>query len=183
MVKIQFISVSALKEKSVIQTNVDEKLLNIAIKEFQEIELKKILGRAEYLRIEGEALKLQNGDIEAFTEADAALWEHITPVMIYGALMYSIPAIHTKFTNKGLQEDNDQYATRASKAEARGDYSFKLDGYKRDLLDFISEQPEVVATCESSQDTTFNFTGVSLPDNQTDYEASYKAAYFKTGRR
>jgi len=49
MIKIQFISVKTLKEKSVIQDNVGEKNLNIAIQEFQEFDLKPFLGRTEYL--------------------------------------------------------------------------------------------------------------------------------------
>lgn len=184
MVKIQFISVAALKDKSVIQDNVNEKVLNIAIREFQEIELKRILGRVEYLRLETELLKLQAGDIEELTPADVILMEHITPVMVYGSLFYSIPAIHSKFTDKGLQVNKDLNSDIGSKAEARSDYGFKLDGYKRSLIEYIREAETEPKECISVEDTTFNFTGVSLPDETTDYESYYKADYYKTnGRR
>lgn len=184
MVKIQFISVSALKDKSVIQDNVNEKVLNIAIREFQEIELKSILGRTEYLRLEDQLLKYQNGEIEELTPGDTTLMEYVTNVMIYGSLYYSIPAIHSKFTDKGLQVDKDLNSDTGSKAEARSDYGFKLDGYKRSLIDYLKEVETEPKCCTSVEDTTFNFTGVSLPDETVDYESYYKADYYKTkGRR
>lgn len=181
MVKIQFISVQTLKEKTVIQDNVNEKVLNIAIREFQEIELKRILKRDEYLRLEGELLKFQEGEITELEPGDVLLMEYVVPVMCYGALMYSIPAISTKFTDKGLQEDTDLNAEKGNRAEARADYGFKLDSAKRSLIEYMNEARENPTHCGTIEDTTFNFTGVALPDTSIDYEAQYRKDYYKAG--
>lgn len=186
MIKIQFISVQTLKENSVIQANVNEKILGIAIREFQDIEFKNMIGRAEYLRLEGELLKLQAGVTQTLSPEDIILMEYVIPVMVYGSLMYSIPAIHTKFTDKGLQRDRDQNAEIGSPGETRADYAFKLDASKRSLLGYIHESKSSSASaCATIEDTTFNFSGISLPDVSFDYEDQYRADYFKSsgGRR
>lgn len=181
MIKIQFISVQTLKDNTIVQQNVDEKNLNISIREFQDIELRSFLGFAEYERIEAQLLGVQSGEIDELTPEDAKLMEQIRPVCIYGALLYSIPNVHTKFTATGSQEDKDLNADRASKQDARADQAFKLDAAKRAYLLYRKGLDEQVDSCASVEDTTFNFTGTALRDSHYDYDKLYQSEYYKTG--
>ncbi len=180
MIRVQFISVQTLKDKSPLQANVDEKILNIAIKEYQELELKKVLGRVEYERLQDAVVASLATPPTELSEADKILFDHIVPVMVYGALMYSISPIHNKLTNAGAKVDEYQNSRSADLAEARADYAFKVEGYKRDLIEHITEVSTTsVKPCISVEDTTFAFTGISLPDSSPDYGAAYDNRYYK----
>ncbi len=174
MAYVQFTSVEALKDKSVLQSNVDEKILGIAIREFQDLELRNsILGRTEYDRLAAAiAASLTGGD--PLSADDLELMDYITPVMIYGALMYSIAPLKIKFSNKGTQELTDDHAKAIDSAAARENYSFKLEGYKRILKDYRDEknksnvqESEIGPACTGNKraDTTFGFSGTYIPDD------------------
>lgn len=182
--KILFISATALKEKSVIQNNVDEKILTICIKEYQEIELRTTLGATEYNRLSDELVKVQNGTQIKLTDDDQELFDMITPVMVYGSLMYSISPLHEKITNKGMQHDKDLNADIAELGAARSNYNFKLDKYRSLLLEYIHEKDTTTTKkcCASSDDTTFNFTGIALDDYTPDVDGLYKSTFYKDGK-
>jgi hypothetical protein len=177
-------SVQTLKDRSQLQANVDEKLLNIAIKEFQELELKKLLGKAEYDRLQDAvAASVNDPDADPLSDDDKELMTYITPVMIYGSLVYSISPIHRKLTNAGVKEDEYQNSKSNDLAEARADYAFKLDGFKRDLVDYREEKAKEnnTGTCRGAEDTTFQFTGMALPDSNPDVNKIYENRNYKTG--
>jgi len=180
MIKIVFISPSALKEKSVIQKNVDEHLLLISIKEYQDLEMEGLLGESLYDELSDELIKLQNGTIAVLPDKLKTLMEYVTPAMVYGSLMYSISPLHEKLTNKGVQHDRDINADIAELGAARSNYGFKYDGYRSKLIKHVASLNEAEAPCCcKGDDTTFNFTGTSLSDNVVDVERIYNDRYYK----
>lgn len=184
MANILFIGATQLKEKSIIQDNTDEKTLNISIKEFQEIEVEEILGKTEYDRLSSQLVLVQTGAIEKLSDSDTELMNHIVPLMVYGALMYSIPVLHQKINNTGVNVDKNINSETSDTQSARATYAFKMDAYKGKLIKHLKSIENSSISCQSSEDTTFNFTGMSLPDDNPDYDAIYKGQYYKTnGRR
>lgn len=178
MIKILFIGVTELKEKSVLQQNTDEKVLALAIKEFQKYEVIRILGKTEYLRLQ-DALIANETAGTPLSADDEELMDYVRDYLIYGALMYSIPKLHTKFTNKGMQMDSDINASLADPQNPRADYAFKMDAAKSALIDYLRDKADEPKCCGSQDDTSFNFTGMALPDNPKDVESAYNNRYYK----
>jgi hypothetical protein len=184
MKKIQFISVQELKDSSIIQTNVDEKILGLCITEFQDLELSQVLGRDTYKRLSN--VLVSGATISGFTYSneDTILLEMIKPVMVYGSLLYSISPLHYKVTNKGVQnitDDNSKTGDSRDLESLRSNYTTKLDGYKRLLIEYLQTDEDPETEMPDSTDTTFAFTGISLPDNSFIDEEAYRASIYKTG--
>lgn len=188
MRKIQFLSVDELKESSPIQTNLDEKILNQCILEFQEIELEDILGRPLYQRLNNELVNGATIDGYTYSTTDNILLDKIKPVMIYGALLYSLTPLHFKITNKGVQKltDGNSVAGASTDIEVlKSNYTFKLDRYKKILVNHLEylerETKDKEYNVPNDIDTSFSFSGISIPDFNVDEEEFYKSQAYKTG--
>ncbi|RFZ82000.1 hypothetical protein DYU05_15330 [Mucilaginibacter terrenus] len=184
MKKIQFISVQELKDSSIVQTNVDEKILSQCITEFQELELQQVLGKATYKRLSNVLVSGATISGYTYSDEDTLLFDVIKPVMVYGSLLYSISPLHYKLTNKGVQnitDDNAKTGDGRDLESLKSNYTTKLEGYKRFLIEHLEtdEDPETEAPC--STDTTFAITGISIPDNSFNEEEAYRASAYKTG--
>lgn len=188
MEQITFISVTDLKENTIIQDNVGEKILKQSILEFQELELEPLLGLHTYQRLSNELVS--GATISGYTlpADDIVLLSYIKPFMLYGALIYALNPLHFKVTNKGVQKLSDSNATVADKSEMdalKSSYTAKKDAYKKRLTEYIAskEQQEEYTEnrCEESQDTTYSFTGIAIMDNEFDREEAYKSSAYRTG--
>lgn len=184
MKKIQFISVQELKENSIVQYNVDEKILSLCITEFQDLELSQVLGKATYKRLSNVLVSGATISGYTYTDEDILLFEMIKPVMVYGSLLYSISPLHYKLTNKGIQNITDANSKTGEGRDLetlKNNYTTKLEGYKKLLIDHLQtdNDPETEAPCDV--DTTFQFTGISIPDNSFNEEEAYRASAYKTG--
>ncbi|GAA4907164.1 hypothetical protein [Mucilaginibacter defluvii] len=181
MKRVQFLTVQELKANSIIQTNVDEKILNQCIVEFQDLELSQILGKATYKRLVN--VLISGATISGYTyaEDDVLLLEHIKPVMIYGSLLYSLSPLQQKVSNKGIQNITDANAQMGDADKLRNNYNSKLEGYKKLLMEYMEtdDNPETVPP--QNIDTSFAFTGISIPDNQYNEAEAYRDAAYKTG--
>jgi hypothetical protein len=184
MRKIQFLTVDELKDSSPIENNVDEKILNQCIIEFQELELEPLLGTALYQRLNN--VLVSGATIQGYTYsvADTLLFAKIKPVMLYGSLLYSLAPLHYKVTNKGVQKLNDanaQTGDRTDLESLRASYLFKLDRYQSILKSHLhnDNDPDTNANCDI--DTSFGISGISLPDNSFDEDDFYKSRAYKTG--
>lgn len=188
MRKIQFLSVEELKDSSPIQTNLDEKILNQCILEFQEIELEDILGKQLYQRLNNELVSGATITGYTYSTTDNITFDKIKPVMVYGALLYSLTPLHFKVTNKGIQkltDANAQVGAASDLETLKANYTFKLDRYKKLLishLEFLEQETkekEYNVPCDI--DTSFSFSGISIPDYSIDEEEFYKSQAYKTG--
>jgi hypothetical protein len=186
MIQIAFISVDYLKENSIIQDNVQEKILNQCILEFQELEVESLIGKTVYQRLSNEILS--GATISGYTipDTDAELLKYIKPFMLYGSLLYALNPLHFKVTNKGVQKLNDDNATTGDKSDLdalKGNYTAKKDAYKKRLIDYLATDADETtnSTCITDEDSTFSFTGIAIGDSTYDREEVYKALAYKTG--
>ncbi len=184
MKKIQFLSVQDLKENSVIQYNVDEKILNQCIVEFQDLELSQILGKTTYKRLSNVLVSGATVSGYTYSDDDALMFEVVKPVMVYGSLLYSLNPLHYKVSNKGVQKITDANAQTGDSGDIealKSNYSTKLEGYKKLLIEHLQtdEDPDTEAPCDT--DTSFGFTGISIPDNQFNEADAYRSSAYKTG--
>ncbi|MGF7075346.1 hypothetical protein [Mucilaginibacter sp. 3215] len=186
MRQITFISVDYLKENSIIQSNVDEKILNQSILEFQELEVEPLIGTPVYKRLNNEIVSATTISGYTIPDIDTELLRYIKPFMLYGALLNSLNPLHYKVSNKGVQKLNDDNASTADKSDIdalRSTYLAKKDAYKKRLIDYIKtdEDPETDTNCVTDKDSTLSFTGIYISDDTFDHEAAYKASTYKTG--
>ncbi len=184
MKKIQFLSVQDLKENSVIQYNVDEKILNQCIVEFQDLELSQILGKTTYKRLSNVLVSGATISGYTYSDDDALMFETIKPVMVYGSLLYSLSPLHFKVSNKGVQKITDANAQTGESRDIetlKNNYSTKLEGYKKLLIEHLQTDDDPDTNVPSDSDTSFGFTGISIPDNQFNEADAYRSAAYKTG--
>ncbi|MCC8409921.1 hypothetical protein LJ707_13365 [Mucilaginibacter sp. UR6-1] len=181
MKRVQFLTVQELKENSIIQINVYEKILNQSIIEFQDLELSQILGKATYKRLSN--LLVSGVTISGFTYSndDTLLFEHIKPVMVYGSLLYSLSPLQHKVSNKGVQNITDANAQIGDVDKLRSNYTAKLEGYKKLLIEYMETDNDPETVPPQNIDTSFAFTGISIPDNQYNEAEAYRDAAYKTG--
>lgn len=181
MKRIQFLTVQELKENSIVQYNVDEKILNQCIVEYQDLELSQILGKTTYKRLSNTLVSGATISGYTYSDEDASLFEYIKPVMVYGSLLYSIVPLTEKISNKGVQTITDANASTGDLMTVRNNYSAKLDGYKKLLVEYLKtdDDPDTNPPCDT--DTSFGFTGISIPDNQFNEAEAYRSAAYKTG--
>jgi hypothetical protein len=186
MKKILLISVSDVKENTLITSNVEEKVIINSILETQDLELLPILGKLTYKRLLSEVEQSITVANYVLSVPDKALLdEYIKPVMIYGTLVNSFIPIHYKLSNKGAQSKTDTNSKTADKSELellRGHYVGKFENYKRRLIDYLTEDDDKTTNPEQGLDTTYQSTGWLLPDDDgsSDLEQYLSRAY-KTG--
>ncbi|WP_121811007.1 DUF6712 family protein [Mucilaginibacter kameinonensis] len=184
MRQITFISVDYLKENSIIQANVEEKILSQAILEFQELELEELIGSTVYKRLSNEVVSATTISGYTIPDVDSDLLRYIKPFMLYGSLLNSLNPLHYKVSNKGVQKLNDDNATTADKSDIdalRSTYTTKKDAYKKRLLDYLKTDEDPDTNPAPDADSTFSFTGISLSDDTFNYEDLYRASVYKTG--
>lgn len=181
MKKIQFLTVKELKESSVIQYNVDEKILNQCIVEYQELELPQIIGKSTYKRLSN--VLVSGATISGYTYSndDTVLFDMIKPVMVYGSLIYSLNPIHHKVTNKGVQNITDANAQFGNIELLKSNYNTKLEGYKKILVEHLETDEDPDTNPPANIDTSFGFTGIAINDNQFNEAEYYRSEAYKTG--
>lgn len=181
--KVAFISEQTIKENSIIETNVDAKIIANTILEVQDLELQPILGKDLYNSLANEIVSAST--ISAYTisaSGKTLLDEYIQPFLIYGTLSYGFIPIHYKFTNKGLNRKNDENATTADSKELeyiRGNYQTKFDSYKQRLIKHLSIDldEQIGSTVDSSGEST----GWYIPDYSLNLEEYFQGLANKTG--
>lgn len=186
MAQIAFLKVSDLKEKTIIQSNVDEKILGQSITEFQDLEVEPLLGKENYKRFSNEFLSAATIASYQLSTSDSELFSYLKPYMIYGVLLNSLDPLHYKITNKGVQKLTDANAVAGDKSDIeaiKSSYTLKMDAYRKRLVEYLAHDEDKTndVACEIAIDSTFNFTGMYLGDNDFDYQESYKASAYKTG--
>ncbi|MES2265595.1 MAG: hypothetical protein V4520_02465 [Bacteroidota bacterium] len=182
MKNIRFISETAIKENSVIETNVDAKIISNTISEVQELELKPILGKDLYNELTNEVVSAStiSGYIISAKNIEL-LDDYIKPFLIYGTLSYGFIPLHYKVTNKGVNRKNDERATTVDLKEleaVKDNYDNKFSAYKIRLVNHL----EIDSTaCDTTIDSTGDSTGWYLPDNTANLQDYFEALANKTG--
>lgn len=169
MQKILYISESAIKENSIIETNADAKIISNTILEVQDLELQPILGADLYAAIGAEIISASTISGYTITDTNKTLLdEYIAPFLIYGTLVNAFVPMHYKFTNKGVNRKNDENATTIDSKEleyVKSHYVNKFDTYKQRLIKHLAiDLKDIVPYIV---DSTSETTGWYLPDFET----------------
>lgn len=174
---ILFISTKYIKSNSIIEENLDEKLIKITLKEVQDLELFPILGDELYGRYENQKYdKSQDSSFE-FDDDIEILNNYVKDFLVYGVLLAIPTALNYKFTNKGTVNITDANANNVvgSNVESiKKYYRSKYDAYRKRLVDYVNE------SCGTGTVVAPYSTGWYLK-NVPNYNELAKAKANKTG--
>lgn len=182
--KITLINIKDVKANTIVESNVDEKVITNAILEVQDLELQPVIGKITLNRLKSEVEQVLTVSGYTLSNFDKTLIEDfIQPFLIFGTLVNSFVPIHFKFTNKGVQKKNDQNSQTADSKELemlRSHYTGKFENYKKRLIDYLNEDNDPDTNVEPNQDSTYGSTGWFLPDNDNCFDAErYYYNYYK----
>lgn len=180
MAKVLFISERQIKDNSIIEENVESKLVRITIKEVQQLELLPIIGQKLYKEIEDAKLDKKNdSNFQYSDEIQTLLDNYINDFLIYGVLL-SIPnALNYKYSNKGTVNITDANATNVIGSEienVKRYYRAKYDAYRLRLVEYVN------ANCGGTKSPAQYSTGWYLK-NEPDAQKIREANHYKTGWR
>lgn len=183
MKKILFISEQTIKENSVIETNVDSKIISNTILEVQDLELKPVLGKDLYTAIANEVLSASTISGYTISETNLELLEdYIKPFLIYGTLSYGFIPLHYKVTNKGVNRKNDERATTVEFKEleaVKDNYDTKFSTYKQRLVKHL--EIDLKECTDTTIDSSGATSGWYLPDNNINLQEYFEGLASKTG--
>ena len=114
MAETWFIEAEYVKEKSIINENVDEKLLKRTIEKAQDIHLKAVIGSTLYDEIEGE---IDGGTVTALNTT--LLEEYLHPFLVAQCEWLMPVHILYKMTNKSVSKESSQYGTPLTSQEVK----------------------------------------------------------------
>ncbi|GGE28254.1 DUF6712 family protein [Sphingobacterium cellulitidis] len=177
------ISEKFIKENSILDENLESKIVSIAIKQVQNLKLKPLLGDKKYQEIIDEYLKKVNDSTYQIDEEIKTLKEdYINDFLIYGVLLEITTSLNYKFTNKGTKTISDASAETINLGEiesVKKYYRAKFDAYKLRLIEYLSNREGV--NIPSSGKGGYN-TGFYIKP-EPNYIEIAKARANKTGRR
>jgi hypothetical protein len=107
-----FIDEQSLKDNSLINENVDVKMISPTIRLVQDVYLYKILGSSLYTDLQNKIVAKSLNPDELFL-----MQGYIAPVMIWGIMVQAPMTITYKYSNKGVQTMNSDNSNPASLAE------------------------------------------------------------------
>lgn len=158
--RILLISEGHLKEQSVIEQNVNPKVLSKTIITIQDLRLRPILGAALYEQVL-EAVELKESkQAELTTFQRELIYDYIQPFIVFSVLADLHVVNNYKMTNKGVLKLNDNAATslQASELEHAKDYYDNYAAqYKQRLINFLSDNG--VLDKQADTDTTSSAIG------------------------
>ena len=149
--KILLLSEQQLKQQSIVEGNVDPKVISKSILNVQEIHLKGILGGSLYdVVLTDVESKIQNSG-HTMTYG-TLLNDYIQPYLLHETVVDLLIALQFKISNKGVMKSQDNSATSVSADEL--EYAVKhfknyTITYKDALKKYLSDN-NLVNSCESS---------------------------------
>lgn len=178
---INLLSEKYIKENSILDENLNSKLIKITLREVQDIKLKPILGAEKYNELIEEYTKYtQNKSYIIDPELVKLKKEYINDFLIYSVLYDITTALNYKFTNKGTKTITDANASDVTLGEVESVkkyYRAKMDTYKLRLIEYLDQ------SCGTGSPKKSGFTtGFYIKSEPNSYEIA-KARSNKTGWR
>src|SRR5687768_1664699 len=118
--RVLFISESQVKGLSLIDDNVDSKLLSKTIELVQENYLKGVLGKSLYDTLISEVYEFKTNETEIPALHNLLLNEYIKPYLIHQTVVEFITTSSYRISNKGVIKLNDDAADSLSESELSG---------------------------------------------------------------
>jgi hypothetical protein len=142
-----FISESSLKEASIINENVDMKMLTPTIKLIQDIYLLRILGTGLFVDLQNKIARSASGDTNALNSNELFLLDaYIAPLMIWGVMKEAPITLTYKYMNKGIEKmfsDNAQPANMEELSSLIDRASDRFDWYCQRTIFYLNANTQL----------------------------------------
>ncbi len=184
MDKVNLISIQSIKNNSVLPSNIDEDVIQIALNEATDLELEPLIG-ADYIA----SMRTKIAEDRTTETDNFVLDEVIEPFLIYATIAYAIDYLHLKINNKGINVSTDATLSALQikdKDSAVQSVKQKMDGYKSRLIKYFATDNDDNTNTSIDADSTFNSMNIYLGDN-IDYSTQYyrerasKVNYYRRG--
>ena len=133
----QFISIEVLKDQSVINENVDSKLLQPTLIMVQDIYLKQVIGKELYAEL------ITQVNAESVTALNTTLLtDYIQPYLINKVVSELVIDVNYKIKNKSLMvgsSDNAQPLDSSGMSIVQTKYRLIAENYRVNLVDYLTE--------------------------------------------
>ena len=133
----QFISIEVLKDQSVINENVDSKLLQPTLIMVQDIYLKQVIGKELYAEL------ITQVNAESVTALNTTLLtDYIQPYLINKVVSELVIDVNYKIKNKALMvgsSDNAQPLDSSGMSIVQTKYRIIAENYRVNLVDYLTE--------------------------------------------
>lgn len=174
-----FIAERTIKAHSIINENVEAKVIRLTIKEIQDLELFPILKDKLYGEVENEIVKRKQDSNYVMDEKIKNLLDsYIKDFLIYATLLNITTPLNYKYGNKGVSNITDANADNIVGGQienAKKFYRTRYDTYRKRLIDFVNE------SCGANTTVAPFSTGWYLTKSIDVVKAS-EANHYKTGR-
>ena len=180
MSKVLLLSERTIKGNSIIEENIETKLVRITLKEVQDLDLMTILGEKLYLEVENEYIQRNNDKTYEIEPSIKLLMDnYIKDFLIYAVLLNIPNSLNYKYTNKGTTSLTDTNATQigGNIENVKRFYRVKYDAYRLRLIEYVNKCNGVNNTAVASYSTGWYLK--QTPDVVKIAEAQH----YKTGRR
>lgn len=168
MSKVLLIGVKLIKAESIIEENVDDKVLSKVILNVQEIQLKGILGKELYDTVCNEVtLKVADSTYVIPEPVNEMLNDYIKPFLVHATVAEFIAINNYKVSNKGVQKLNDNSSSSINASEIeylKNYYDNYVSTYKSNLIKFLKENDLIVKGADTN--ITLPTIGWFLDDGQ-----------------
>ena len=137
---VAFISTEYVKERSIVESNVDDKLLEYYIRKAQDIRTQSILGQDLYQSLMNQA----GNNNYTSTWYQQLLYNYVQPALLEWTIYESIPYINWKFTNKAIVQQTSDHATGISTGDLKWLKSLQMNDagfYDQRVREFIINNP------------------------------------------
>ena len=166
-----------VKKNSLIELNVDAKVLSRTIINVQENDLKDVLGITLYQSIIESVYNNVNSGIPISEAYDILLKEYISPYLLHQTIANYIINNHYKLTNKGLVRLSDRNAVNINDSELeyfKDYYDNYSASYKKNLVDYLKENKLTAINDEIDTNVTSASIGwfLDVDDNHHCYNVN-----------
>ena len=173
--KTILISEKQVKEASLIQLNVDSKVLGRTIIDSQNIYLRPILGQTLFDSVLNEAYLTATDDSHTMDASIKTLLEdYIQPYLIHAVMQDIVVNLHYKITNKGVMQFNDTQGQSVSSNDLEYFKNYldnRTSSYKATLINYCETQ-KLIQDCATDKNITDEGIGWYL-----------SGTYYKNGGR
>lgn len=152
---VQFIGEEELKTESIINDNVDMKLLDPLIAVVQDTKLLRMLGSGLFVDLQNKIAQAMSGQTQALNDNEQFLMNaYIKPLMIWGVMTEAPLGISFKFMNKGVEKmssDNSTPAPTGDLDKLKDWASDKFDWYAQRLVYFLNANQNLFPAYNQTQ--------------------------------
>jgi hypothetical protein len=160
MQRVLFISESQIKAESIIEANVDSKVLKVTIQLVQDTILKPILGTSLYNTLVGQIQSKATVTGYTIPSLYKALLDVIQPFLVYTVLEQFVALNGVKIANKGNIKLSDNGGSNLSNEELQATVNFYQNAasqYKLYLIEFLRENKLVEGPSDTSITTNLGW--------------------------